>query len=245
MGLRRYLIRFFGCLSAIPLVSCIDGREEIWLNANGSGHADVSYSLPAMAASLQGGEDGIRQLIAEFLKGNPAISSSSLEVSTAEDRLKIRVRASFDTLKLREWSQAAPLGKLPSSAKFMAGEVSVQLEGLTANFARTINPGKALPGAVFMPTSQTKGRALTYIIHLPKAATESNATRTEDGGRTLIWEYPLAKAIQNPITTRFTAPIPVPLWISASVVATVSILGFFVIRRLQKTRFPREIPPAA
>lgn len=236
----------FAVLGSLSLASCIDGREEIWLHANGSGRAEVSYTLPAVAASFQGGEDGIRHLITGFLKDNPAISSSSLEVTTVGDQLRVHVRASFDSaLKLKELSQGDALGKLPSSAKFMAGEVNVQLSGLSADFSRTITPGKAIPGALFIPKSQTKGRSLTYIIHLPKPATESNATCVQDAGRTLIWEHPLADAIRNPITTRFTAPIPIPPWVIALVVATIFIPAFFLIRKYQKNRFPRFIQPAA
>jgi hypothetical protein len=246
MGLVRQLFRCLVSLSAITLVSCIDGREEIWLNANGSGRADVSYSIPAMAANFRGGEDGIRRLIAGFLKDNPAISTSSLDVFTVGDRLKIRVQGKFDSaLELKELSQSAFSGELPSSARFMAGEVTVKTKGLTVDFARTISPGKALPGAAFLPKSQTKDRSLTYIIHLPEAATNSNATRIEDAGRTLIWEYPLAQAIQNPVTTRFEAPIPIPSWIHAASLATVSILLFLIFRRCRKSGNPGKIHPAA
>lgn len=240
----RHLIRFLVSLGTVLLVSCIEGREEIWLSANGTGRADVSYSLPAVAATLHGGEDGIRQLIRGLLEGNPAISSSKLEVSTIDDRLHIRVQASFESLlELKKLAQSASQGDLPSSARFMAGEVNVKIEGLTVDFSRTIAPGKALPGATFIPKSQTNHRTLTYIIHLPEAATESNATLINDKGRTLIWEFPLAQAIQKPVITRFKAPIPIPFWVPAAILTTLSVLVALIIFKLRKPGIPR--PPLA
>ena len=227
----RHIVRVLTVTTTCVMVSCIDGREEIWLNANGSGRADVSYSLPAAAARFQGGEAGVRRLIGEFLKKTPAIATSSFEVVTDQDRLKIHILATFDSaLDLKEISKGKSLEKLPSSATHLAGEMSVGLHGRTVDFARTIAPGKALPGAIFLPVSQFQGRNLTYIIHLPAAASESNATRTEDAGRTLVWDYPLAVAIQNPVTLRFKAKIPIPAWAIAAVAGVVLLLAYFVLR---------------
>lgn len=231
MDLPRHIVRILTVITACLLVSCIDGREEIWLNANGSGRADVSYSLPAAAAGFQGGEAGVRRLIGDFLRETPAIAASSFEVFTEQDRLKIRVQATFDSaLDLKEISKGASLEKLPSSASYLAGEMTVDVDGRSIGFSRTITPGKALPGAIFLPVSQFKGRNLTYIIHLPEAAIETNATRLENAGRTLVWDYPLAAAIQNPVTLRFKARIPVPMWVVASVAAVVLLLAYFAIR---------------
>ena len=247
MELPRQIFRVLIVITACLLASCIDGREEIWLNANGSGRADVSYSLPAAAAKFQGGEAGVRQMIGDFLKNTPAISNSSVEVATDQDRLKIRVRATFDSaLDLKAISKGASLEKLPSSASYLAGEMTVDVDGRNIGFARTIAPGKALPGAIFLPVSQFEGRNLTYIIHLPEPATRSNATRVENAGRTLVWDLPLAGAVQTPFTLRFNATIPVPGWAIASVAAVVLLLAYFAIRWKIGTRISlRASSPAA
>jgi hypothetical protein len=241
MELTRLIFRILTVITACLLVSCIDGREEIWLNADGSGRADVSYSLPATAAKFQGGEAGVRRLIGDFLKNTPAIATSSHEVLTDQDRLKIHVQATFNSaLDLKEISKGTSLEKLPSSASYLAGDITVDVHGRTVDFSRTIAPGKALPGAIFLPVSQFKDRYLTYIIHLPEAATESNATRVEDAGRTLVWDYPLAAAIQNPFTLRFKAKIPIPPWVVVSVAAVFFLLAYFAIRRKIGARNPES-----
>ncbi|MES2438758.1 MAG: hypothetical protein V4584_06820 [Verrucomicrobiota bacterium] len=241
MGWIRHSLRLLAVLATALLVSCIDCHEEIWLNADGSGRADVRYSLPAAAARFQGGEAGVRRMIEEFLNHSAAVHSSSCEVSTEGDRLKIRVRASFDSaLDLKEIAKGDPLTKLPSSANNLAGTVKVGMSGRTVDFSRTITAGGALPGAVFLPTSQFKDRNLTYIIHLPVPPEESNATRTEDGGRTLVWDFPLAQAIRTPVTTRFRAKIPIPGWVLASAAGGVPLVGFLGYLLFRKRRRPVE-----
>lgn len=244
MDLPRHIVRILTAVTACVLVSCIDGHEEIWLNPNGSGRADVCYSLPAAAARFQGGEAGVRRIIGDFLQATPAITTSSYEVVTDHDQLKIRVLATFDSaLGLQQISKSASRDKLPSSASHLAGEINVDVDGRTVDFARTIAPGMALPGAIFLPVSQFEGRNLTYIIHLPAAATETNATRIDDGGRTLTWEYPLAGTIRSPVTLRFKAKIPIPSWVLASAGAATlaaGVLGFLAIRRTRRVKPPQR-----
>jgi hypothetical protein len=230
-------MRFLAIAAAGLLSSCIDGREEVWLEADGSGRADVTYSIPSAAARLQGGETGIRRMIEEFLKNTPSISSSSCAVTTEGDRLKVQVEARFDSaLDLKNISAGSAIKKLPPAANGLTGEIQAEVRGLSVDFARTMRLGDALPGFQLIPASQLAGRNLTYIIHLPTAATDSNASRTENSGHTLIWEFPLSEALQGPITTRLTAPLPIPNWATV----TISVLGIlllaFIVRKLIRSQ---------
>lgn len=243
MNLTRPFVRMLLLGVVSLLVSCIDGHEELWLNADGSGRADVSYTLPAIAARFQGGEVGVKKLLDKFLNDAKGLTSSSHEVVTEGDRLKIRVTASFKSvLELRKISKSDPLKKLPSSANGLTGVVKLSREGRTLDCSRTISAGTALPGSSLLPASQFKDRRLTYILHLPNAPIESNATRTEDDGRTLIWDYPLATAVKAPFTTRFKVKVPIPTWMFVSAggaVLPAVLMGFLFFRR--RRRAPRFI----
>jgi hypothetical protein len=223
------LPRLIALGAALLLGSCIDSREEIWLEADGSGRAEISYSLPANAAKLQGGEAGIRKLIGEFLAHTPALKSSSYEVTTTDTRTKIEIKLTFDSaLNLKDISSSDSMKKLPSSAADLAGNLNVKIHGRTVDFTRHIAAASALPGARFMPTSSFDGRRLIYIMHLPTAATSSNATRTENADHTLIWDFPLAQAIKAPITTHFTMPIPIPTSLIATTTAIILLAGWLL-----------------
>lgn len=236
MAMSRYIFQFFAVVVGCLLVSCIDGREEVWLNADGSGRADVCYTLPAAAARFQGGEAGIRRIVGDFLRNTPEITSSNFEVATEDNRLNIHVHGTFKSVRDFKGLTTAPSGQLPSSAVNLAGEVQVEMHGRTINFSRTVSPGKALTGSAFIPASQFEGRKLAYILHLPEAATESNATRVEDDGRSLVWEFPLAQAIQSPVTTRFKVKIPVPPWLLVTAIAGTLLVVISAFLGIQKLR---------
>ena len=208
------ILRVLALAAACLLTACIDGHEEIWIHRDGSGRADIRYSLPAAAATFHGGEAGMRKMLGDFLAANPALVSPQLDVTTEEKRLHVRVRAEFESaLDLKQLSTPDSMSRLPASASGIAGRVAMEITPLAVNFTRTINAGASLPGSAFMPASQFKDRTLSYTIHLPESATGSNATRIENAGRTLVWEIPLADAVRQPFATHFTAPVPWPGWL--------------------------------
>lgn len=237
-------LHFMALLATCLLTSCIDCHEEIWLEADGSGHADISYTLPAVAAKFQGGEKGVREMIGKFLAETKAIRSSSHEVTTEKDRLHIHVSAAFDSaLDLKEVATGGSMEKLPSSAENLAGKVNVSMQGRTIDLTRTISPGAALPGSMFMPASNFEGHRLVYIIHLPVAAKESNATRIEDGGRTLVWDFSLAQTIRAPFNTHFKAEIPIPKSLVIACSFTLLVAGGLTVFGIRKLRqFKRTHP---
>jgi hypothetical protein len=235
MNFLRYISRFLIISAVVLQASCFDGREEIWIESDGSGRADVTYSVPAAAAKLKGGEDGVRAFVEDLLKSQKALGSPQCEVWTENGTLHVRVKASFKSaLKLKELAKGDSQKKLPAAASYLAGKVNAQVRGLEIDFARTISPGLAMPGHSFMPASQFEGHKLTYIFHLPTVAKESNATRIEDAGRTLVWEIPLAEAMKTPVTTRFKAPLPIPVWAIVLAIAAVLLVILLVGKLIRK-----------
>lgn len=222
------------------MTSCIDGREEVWIEPNGSGRAEIHYSLPARAVQMKGGDAAVMAMIRDFIKSTPEISASTCEVRTEGDLTRVRVTTKFDSaLELRNAAEGEGIAALPPSAVSLAGVVDAKLAGRTLDFTRTIRPADALPGSSFLPASTFESHRLNYIIHLPGAPTSHNATRTENGGRTLIWEKNLAEAIRTPIVTHFRMDIPIPWkWIGAIAagLASLALLVALVLRRLKESR---------
>lgn len=218
-------------LVTLLLSSCIDGREEVWLNADGSGRAHFTYDIPATAAKFQGGIDGVRELLDSELKVFP---SATHEVTQEGDRLKVDVRLKFTSAdEISKIRSSASRGKAPPSFQHLAGIFKVSRNLRTVDFTRTISPGKALPTA-FIPASEFKNRKLTYILHLPVVPTESTADRFENSGLTQIWEQPLTSALRKPMVIHFKAKIPVPQWLIYSAIGLLVVVAgipFVLIRR--------------
>jgi hypothetical protein len=235
--LRQTVRLFLVVILTAFLGSCIDCREEIWLKADGSGRAHLTYELPATAAALHGGESGIREMIMDFLKRTPEITSSECEVTTEGDRVRVGVQVGFKSaLALKDALAGDSLNSLPGAASHLAGEVSADLRGRTLEFSRSITPGKVLPGSAFLPGPKLAGHRLTYIMHLPVAAEESNATRVENSGRTLIWDLPLSQAVKAPVLTRFRMQVPIPWTLVAAIAVPLCLATGFVLIRFRRSR---------
>jgi hypothetical protein len=237
-------LRLLAFLITTLLASCIEGREEFWIRADGSGRAEIRYEIPALAAKLNGGEKGIRQLVNDLLDECPDLTQRDVLVHTEKDRLTVRLKLAFPSaLDLVDLARSDVTQNLPTAAQHLLGTLDFQLNGRTATVARTLSPGKAIPGSFFFPQSQTNGRALTFIAHLPIAATTSNATRTENLGKTLVWEFPLAQALRQPITTRFEAKLPIPWWLTAGTAGLTAFLIWLIITTLRRHKRTPNLSP--
>ncbi len=238
MNAWRCLARLTVLAAVILLESCFDGREEYWVDASGGGCADITYCLSASAVAMHGGNDKIRDAVNAFLKDSPAITHSACEVVTEGDHTRVRVRAIYGSaMDLMDTMKDQSINRLPSAAVHLAGEVKTTLHGRTIDVTRTVSVAKAVPGCLLLPGSAFAGKRMVYIIHLPASPTGSNATRTDDGGRTLVWDIPLSQAVKTDSVIHFNLLIPIPwLLVSAAGVVVLPTLGltFWLLRRRRK-----------
>ena len=195
MPLRRP-IRTAAALLCLAVSSCIDGKEEYWLERDGSGHAEACYDLPASLLALHGEQDFLHSIKAWMLDHKDQLQLDSLDADHHGDRTTITVRVSFDNvLRLASLARDPSLASASASTRALVGHLRFDHHGREVSFTRTVRPKDAIGSGRLLPKSETTDRHLTYILHLPEPPLESNATRTDDNGRTLIWESSLADAI--------------------------------------------------
>ena len=238
MHAMRHLLRLFVPFVCVMLVSCIDGREEYWLAGDGSGHATIRYSAPASLARSCGGEQGLAKLLDEFIRRTPALTNVKRLVSCEGERMVVELQASFpsapELVAALRRDNALVEGNLKAMVSPLIGHLNFRRDWLTVDLTRTVQPSKSLPGAFLMPAAQFEGRRLEYIVHLPMVAKETNATRTEDGGRTLIWDYSLRDGLKNNVVIHFKGTVPVPWWLLATATAVLALLGWLGLSALRK-----------
>lgn len=247
----RYLTRCLAGISCVVLVSCIDGREEFWLAGDGSGRAIIRYTLPASLARSCGGEAGLEEILDEFIRQTPTLTNATRRVSREGERTAVEFQASFksalDLMNSVRGDSVLASGNLKSTVPPLIGHFDFQRSGLAVELTRTVQPAKALPGAFLMPSSQFNGRRLVYILHLPMVAEASSATRTTDGGRTLIWDQTLQEGLKMPLVIHFKGHVPFPWPLVAGIAAALAglgCLGFVGVRRLRRSARPPH-PPAS
>lgn len=242
--------RFFHTASLIiaPLLlltSCIDSKEEIWLNPSGSGKAHITVSIPSSAITLRGGPDAVSATIDSLLSRHPGISSIHKQITNTDNRSTIEVSFEFDSaLRLStSMAESADDPDIPAPLRHFMGRTTLQQDGLGLTGERVIHIEKAIPGSGLL-ASATSGRQLQTILHLPIAATEHNATRVENSGKTLIWDIPLSTAMRSAHIQRVQVRAPKPLLAAMIIAAGVIVAAAFLFWR-NRSRLRKPVGSAA
>jgi hypothetical protein len=228
----RFLPIFITSLGCLLLNSCFDVREEIWISPDGSGRAEMNYTIPSSAVTLAGGENGLRDQVQRIFDSEKALHLDEFVTTSSGGNTDIHIKASTTSmLSLVDMQENEVLRSLPEIASGFAGEFDVKLDGLAIDFDRRIDLQKTLGMAsLVISGEQRQQREMTYIIHLPNKPESHNATKTSDGGHTLIWEYTLGDALSLPISTSFIVKIPIPWWAYVG----VALLLIFIVWSLTK-----------
>jgi hypothetical protein len=234
--------RFLAGLACLVLSACFDIREEVWIHPDGSGRAELNYTIPESALLLGGGTAGLEAKVRALVATQPKIRLDAVNVSTGNDEAKIVVKLSTDSmLSLIDLQKSEAFQQMPDAASNIAGTVVLKLKGLDVDFTRTVKVREALGFAsLAIGADERAKRSLEYIIHLPKAAKESNATSVTDGGKTLVWKATLGEALRKPVVTRFRAAMPIPWFVHLA--AGLLLLGIvaLLLRIRRKRRQRRE-----
>lgn len=235
-------MRFIGLavltLLCLLLPSCIEGDEEIFLNADGSARLKAVYKVPALifsdkdAAEMHskiakeiGEEDKVNLLTntVERINGQQVIT---IEVETG-DLVKLE-----DVMEQSSKSDNKKDSKSEQALDALLGQFIFRREGLNVGINRKVDLAPLLEqylgerGASMLGTSEFR-----YTIHFPEAVKSSNAHEVLDGGKTLKWRYKLSECAERPIELNIVTPLPLPWWVY-TVVGAVSLLMVVVVYRV-------------
>lgn len=235
------LTRLIPAAGCMLVTACFDAHEELWVRPDGSARAEFRYHVPKSALLLAGGAEGMERQVRELVATMPELRLDSLSIQPVADGMEMAANLSTDSLLwLRDVKKNGALESVPESTTDFAGVFKVKMENLKVDFSRTISIGHALGfAALAINQDDRDNRHLYCAIHLPLPATESNATRVEDDGRTLVWDTTLGDALKGPVITRFRAPVPLPAWVTpAATVVAMALLGliFWVVVRRRKRK---------
>lgn len=232
------VLKFLAFIPLLLLSSCFDLREEIWIDSRGGGRLQFDYVLPVQAIGPIGGEKAIRERIDAILRDVPELKLDELEIQRSETDFTIHAELSTDSmLSLSEIRERPVFQELPPTAHKLAGTIDFEIQGTDVVFNRQIDVGSALGfAALVIPAEDRAKRRTTYIIHLPKAATNHNATRTENSGQTLIWDQTLGEALRSPTNMNFVAPLPIPWTLLTIALITLVALLILLTRWLKRRK---------
>jgi hypothetical protein len=226
--MRRVLFSLLA-LVVFLLNSCIDGEEEVFIEADGSARVKAVYRVPGMLFSVEDAEE-LKTNIIEEVEKQKHLKLITNRVDKENGNRIVTIEIETDDMMALEGALAEHTpGVNPSKADKMLhaimGNITVSLHGLSADFSREVDLRPMLEENLGKGSATILGDSeFRYIVHLPKAVEQSNAHFIENGGKTLKWAYKLRECAQKPILLKMVAPIPLPWWVYAVVTVVLLLL---------------------
>ena len=240
----KYLFLALIAIMAATLSSCIDGDEELYIEADGSARVIAKYRIPALLFSDEDATD-LKLSLAEEVGKQANLKLITNEIVKIEGYRVIHIEiATDDLMELEDMlidhgpEAEANLSKGDELLHAILGSIDVKLKGLSADFTRDVDLSSMLDKHLGKRSAAILGDSkFSYTIHLPKAVEQSNAHWVENEGRTLKWVYKLSECREKPISIKMVASIPLPWWVYA-IGAGITLLIALLVWKLVKIMRP-------
>lgn len=242
--LRPFLIALLLAFPAFILSSCLEGDEEYWINADASGRLHLDYKIPPIVLKDLGDYLGVFAALREIDTLEDGLSINTLSAEPENGKIHFILDANFaDARELFSLTEkhAAIFEKNGvgdhSLLQAALGKIVLEREGLDLHLRRELDLAPLFPDIIKRNPAILGPATFSYTIHLPTAASSSNAQETSADQRTVKWHAKLKDHTAIPIILELRAPLPIPKWVIAAVVGLiVAFLGlcYFLWSRRQK-----------
>lgn len=234
--MRRFLALIVAACGCLLLSSCLDIHEEIWIQADGSGHATLTYTVPETTLLIAGGKQELEISIRQFFDSYPEFQLDDFQVEVIGTEARITLRASTDSvISLANLSASDNFLALSNSTKSLFGSFDIKAQALDVDFQRSVDLQRAIGLASLTINGRERSqRRIIQVIHLPALPKSHNASRSENGGRTLIWEHSLGEALRAPVDSSFHLRIPLPAWSIAAILLLITVILYGSFRAIRR-----------
>lgn len=253
---RRLALAALAILSGL-LASCLDYREELWINANGSGklHSTIAINSELGIPPLDGSKpDEVENQLRDIFAASDGAEVDSYQTYVDGKKRIYDFTVSFHDI--RKLKPALVTGQNNIGAVFGDFEIERIPDGKLAvkRVVKLGEPPETEPAEMESDResdlSEAIGKAfggllantmlgnyhLDYVTHFPSEIVSANAPSIDRETNTVTWHYTLAEAAQGPLT--MTAEIKRPgswmIWIFVTVIALVT--AAIVIPAVRKGR---------
>lgn len=238
----KHVIFLFLTSAMLLLSSCIDGEEDVYIEADGSARVKAVYRVPGVLFSAEDAEE-LKKNISEEIAEQEHLRLVTNRVDKKHGSRIITVEIETDDILalegvLEEHIPGVNESKADKMLHALLGSITVRLDGLTADLSRDVELTPLLDEYLGKNSPTILGESqFRYNIHLPVAVESSNAHTVENGGRTLRWVYQLSECREKPISLNMVAKIPLPWWVYALIGLAGLVLifiGYVLIRKLKR-----------
>ncbi|MGJ8694921.1 MAG: hypothetical protein ACSHYF_01265 [Verrucomicrobiaceae bacterium] len=223
------------------LNSCIEGEEEIWINLDASGKIRAHYEFPPALRAQLGDPANIVSAIEQIDEAEDGIEVQQIQFSQVGSKLVFHLEATFDDARdlLEMTERSAPVlieeaGMQPEELDAVAGDIDLNVDGLTVNLSRAISLGNFFPEMIRRNPSLLGKSNFRYLIHLPFPATKTNAHEVTNNGKSLSWIFVLRDHVDSPMALSFETQIRPPWWMLMLLGLIVILIAYLLWRRFLK-----------
>ena len=239
------MIRFLTLLAPLFfLVSCIDGEEEITVNADASGTFTARYEFPSAVAARMGPPARYRKELQRIDEEEDSIEITHMEIGFVRGKLIFHIDANLDDVtKLLEVAErqrkkfVEGTGVEASELDVFLGGIDFALNGTQIDFSRAMALGPMFPDAVRDNPRLLMDSQFRFKINLPIGVESSNAHEVSADGKSMAWSFMLRDYIDEPIEMEFRTKPLIPWWAWIVLPLTLIAILFLiwkVVRRVLK-----------
>ena len=222
--LSRILLVISGVL-CFALAGCIEGEEQIWLSADGSGRIEARYKMPSAVAKRIGEPAELVRVLQEAAERDPHVEITDLTHTTEGGGITLTFAGTFDNLnKLASFPQrqlrdaSKPDKRVQAEVLFGESAMVISDENITydreVDISWLLQSTPATKSIAKMPALFGKS-SLRFILNLPGEAQESNASSQSEDKLRLEWNFLLKENTTGPMpmTARAALPASKPPWL--------------------------------
>lgn len=227
-------------LGVLLLSGCIEGREELWLNPDGSGRLQATYRMPHVIMGQFGGAKKLTTTLREAAERDPHVDLSEISYRSEKGDIILEFEGTFDDLRKLCTFPQRQLRHPDDPEKPVKAEILFGITELTIakeiSFHRTIDISSILTKQLKKKPSLLRDSQFRYVLNLPVSATASNAHKLSSDRKRLEWTFLLRDHVTEPMILTARGPLPVPkyIWVLAGLVILVPAV--LLMRYLQRKR---------
>lgn len=203
MSTIRRLSRVGLLTAALPLASCIDYDEEMWLESDLSGRVTMTAAVSDTLADVS--EAGADQMTLEKLR-QLITRTEGLSVESADSFRENGKQVTRITIRFEDVRRLAWLASSSKEPAWVIGVIEAEEKDGLMRFKRVLGP--------FTDAATSKSReqnafarglsglllgsnSLTYTLHLPEEPQGADSMQVDAKNKTVRWRFPLGQLMST------------------------------------------------
>ncbi|MDA7880738.1 hypothetical protein N9A94_00350 [Akkermansiaceae bacterium] len=238
--------RWSSLLFLIPILflqSCIiEGEEEVWIEADGSGKVRVQYTIPSIFEKHLGNPNDYLKAIREIDEKEESVTITSLSYQATGAKslfggpsksflLEATFKDIMEFAEVAERDFIEQTGANPDQIESIAGKIDFEMNFLSPKVQRRVSLEQLLPPNIKKFPGILGRSNFKYIFHLPFPLEDTNAHFVSEDRKMAQWTFLLKEHTQTPLIMTMETTIPVPWWLSM-VIAILALIAIRVLYRV-------------